>query len=230
MRVLDPATGMASDFATGAVQPVDIQVGNDGALYYLDRIAGSVRRITFASSDTAPTITSHPANTTVAVGQPASFSVSAEGTQPLAFQWQRDTVAIAGATAATYTLPSAALSDSGATFRAVVTNPISTATSNSATLTVIANSVPTGTIAEPAEGSLQRGRHHPLFGHRDDPEDGTLPASAFTWRVDFHHDTHFHPSVTDTPGASGSFVIPTLGETSANVWYRIHLTVRDSRG
>jgi glucose/arabinose dehydrogenase len=118
---LDPAR-TASDFATGVVQPVDLQVGNDGALYYLDRFAGSVRRITFASSNTAPVITSHPSSITVAVGQPASFGVSAEGTQPLAFQWQRDHVDIDGATAATYTLPSAALSDSGASFRAVVSN------------------------------------------------------------------------------------------------------------
>ena len=29
---------------------------------------------------------------------------------------------------------------------------------------------------------------------------------------------------------SASFVIPTTGETSANVWYRIHLEVRDSSG
>ena len=90
MRVLDPSTGTASNFATDVVQPVDLQVGNDGALYYLDRLAGSVRRITFASTNTAPAITSHPSSITVAVGQPASFSVSAEGTQPLTFQWQRD--------------------------------------------------------------------------------------------------------------------------------------------
>ena len=105
MRVLDPSTRTASDFATGVVQPVDLQVGNDGALYYLDRFAGSVRRITFASTNTAPSITSHPSSVTVAVGQSASFSVSAEGTQPLTFQWQRDSVDIPGATAATYTLP-----------------------------------------------------------------------------------------------------------------------------
>jgi hypothetical protein len=30
--------------------------------------------------------------------------------------------------------------------------------------------------------------------------------------------------------ASGTFTIPTVGETSANVWYRIYLTVRDSAG
>ncbi len=29
---------------------------------------------------------------------------------------------------------------------------------------------------------------------------------------------------------SGTFTIPRTGETSANVWYRIYLTVRDSQG
>src|SRR6185295_1766481 len=68
-------------------------------------------------------------------------------------------------------------------------------------------------------------------GTGTDTQDGTLPASAFTWQVDFHHDTHIHPFVPATTGStSGSFTIPTSGETSANVWYRIHLTVRDSGG
>lgn len=229
MRVLDPPTGTAWEFATGVVQPVDLQVGNDGALYYLDRLAGSVRRITFASTNAAPVITSHPSSVTVAVGQSASFSVSAEGTPPHTFQWQRNNVNIAGATAATYTVPSAGLSDSGASFRAVVSNAIGTATSNRATLTVISNSVPTGTITVSAD-VYRAGDTIDYSGTGTDPEDGTLPPSALTWRVDFHHDTHFHPFVSDTSGASGSFTIPTLAETTANVWYRIHLTVRDSSG
>ena len=136
-----------------------------------------------------------------------------------------------GETAATYTLPSAGLSDSSASFRAVVSNAIDTATSNSATLTVISNGIPTGDITEPAAGSTySAGDTIDYVGTGFDPEDGTLPPTALTWRVDFHHDTHFHPFVSDTSGESGSFIIPTLGETSANVWYRIHLTVRDSSG
>ena len=68
-------------------------------------------------------------------------------------------------------------------------------------------------------------------GTGTDPEDGNLPASAFTWRVDFHHDTHVHPFIAPTTGASsGSFTIPTTGHTEANVWYRIYMTVRDSGG
>ena len=40
-----------------------------------------------------------------------------------------------------------------------------------------------------------------------DPEDGSRPASAFTWRIDFGHDTHFHPHVGQVGGGtSGSFV------------------------
>jgi hypothetical protein len=68
-------------------------------------------------------------------------------------------------------------------------------------------------------------------GTATDAEDGNLPASAFTWEIVFHHDTHTHPFVLPTSGSmSGTFTIPTSGETSANVFYRIHLTVHDSAG
>jgi hypothetical protein len=49
--------------------------------------------------------------------------------------------------------------------------------------------------------------------------------------VDFHHDTHTHPFMADTSGiTSGTFTIANRGETSANVFYRVYLTVRDSSG
>jgi hypothetical protein len=49
--------------------------------------------------------------------------------------------------------------------------------------------------------------------------------------VDFHHDEHFHPFLPETPGRrAGRVKIPATGETSANVWYRVHLTVTDSAG
>jgi hypothetical protein len=87
-------------------------------------------------------------------------------------------------------------------------------------------------VTQPAAGTLySAGNTISYAGTATDTEDGTLPASAFTWRVDFHHDTHTHPFVPDTSGSrTGSFVIPTSGETASNVWYRIHLTVWDSGG
>ncbi len=91
---------------------------------------------------------------------------------------------------------------------------------------------PTGNITQPPTGTLyQGGQTINYAGTGNDPEDGTLPASGFTWRVDFHHDTHFHPFLPATSGStSGSVTIPTNGENSDNVWYRIHLTVTDSAG
>ncbi len=83
-----------------------------------------------------PTITQQPANVTTMPGQSASFSVTATGTAPLAYQWQRNGVPITGATSASYTLATTALTDSGATFVVVVSNVAGSATSNAATLTV----------------------------------------------------------------------------------------------
>ena len=84
----------------------------------------------------APAITTQPANQTVGAGQTAMFSVVATGTPPLSYQWQKGTSAIAGATSTTYTTPPTGLSDSGSTFRVVVSNSAGTATSDAATLTV----------------------------------------------------------------------------------------------
>ena len=113
-----------------------------------------------------------------------------------------------------------------------MTNGFGSATSNNATLTVTANAAPTGTITLPVVSATYAGGDTISYaGTGTDPEDGTLPASAFTWQVDFRHDTHSHPFVPATSGSkSGSFVIPTSGETSANVWYRIILTVHDVNG
>src|SRR5262249_57601079 len=84
----------------------------------------------------APTITTQPANQTVSAGQRASCSVVATGTAPLSYQWQKNGVNIAGATATSYTTPATTTSDNGATFDVVVSNTAGSATSNAATLTV----------------------------------------------------------------------------------------------
>jgi len=84
----------------------------------------------------APAITTQPSNQTVEAGQTATFSVVATGTPPLSYQWQKGTSAIAGATSTSYTTPPTGLSDSGSTFRVIVSNSAGTATSDSATLTV----------------------------------------------------------------------------------------------
>lgn len=84
----------------------------------------------------APTITAQPANQTVAVGQTATFSVTATGTTPLSYQWLKNSANISGATSASYTTPVTTAADSGEQFTVVVSNSVGNATSNAATLTV----------------------------------------------------------------------------------------------
>ncbi|MGE4178951.1 MAG: PQQ-dependent sugar dehydrogenase [Limisphaerales bacterium] len=237
IRVLDPALGnQVSLFATGISRPVDLKVGPDGLLYYLGRgnIQGgsgfvyAIRR----TGNQIPQIVQQPVDQTVEAGEPATFSVVASRSTALTYQWRRGTSAIAGASSPSYTLSTTSLGDDNSVFRCVVANSSGSVTSNPAILHVTSNRAPVGSITLPGASALySAGEMIGFSGSGTDLEDGTLPASAFSWVVVFHHDTHTHPFMGPINGVrSGSFVIPTEGETSANVWYRIHLTVTDSGG
>jgi hypothetical protein len=78
----------------------------------------------------APSVNVEPAELTVQAGGTASFSASAFGTQPLAYQWRRDGVDIAGARSSTYTLVGASAGDDEARFSVVVTNQAGTSTAS----------------------------------------------------------------------------------------------------
>jgi glucose/arabinose dehydrogenase len=218
--------------ASGSRAPVDIDVAEDGSLYYLARGEGRVHRVRFVDSGTAPSISTHPQPVTVPAGGDATFTVSASGSAPLSYRWQRDGADIPGATGSSYTLAGVTPSDGGARFRVVVSNAAGSATSNAATLTVTGNRPPVPAIGAPAAGaSYGAGDTIAYAGSATDPEDGTLTGARFSWRVDFHHADHVHPFLQPAGGsASGSFAVPVTGHTDANVWYRIHLTVRDSGG
>jgi hypothetical protein len=83
----------------------------------------------------AVVITTQPVSETVPIDRAATFTAVATGTAPLNYQWSENGVEIAGATSASYTTPTIALSDSGSTFQVTVKNASSSATSNAATLT-----------------------------------------------------------------------------------------------
>jgi predicted RNA-binding protein with TRAM domain len=107
-------------------------------------------------SATPPSITSQPSSQTVTVGETATFSVTATGSAPLSYQWQKDGAAISGATGATYTTPPCVTGDSGTLFHCVVSNTAGIATSNEATLTVNAAVAPSIT-SQPSDQSVPEG-------------------------------------------------------------------------
>jgi hypothetical protein len=294
--------------------------GRDGNLYYLSRTAARLYKIVYTPPTLPPSISVHPQPATITTGGTATFSVTATGTPPFTYQWQKNTVNINGATGQSYTINNAQLADGG-NFRVVVTNSVTSVTSNAALLSVnlpppvpaitqqptavavtagqaasfvvaatgegtlgyqwykvpgtsmsgatastftIAstsisdagsyyvtvtnanggvasehvtltvnppNSPPNAEVVKPVSTDIYRAGTSIAFeGTGTDTEDGVLAATAFTWDIHFHHDTHMHDQPAVTGIKSGSFGVPSRGETSANVWYRIILTVTDSKG
>ncbi len=106
-----------------------------GDVYVIDNVV-----LQTGSGTPPPTITTHPANQTVAAGQQATFSVVASGSG-LSYQWQRNTVDIPGANSASYTTPPTTIANNGEVFRCRVSNAGGPVNSNNATLTVTTSTV-----------------------------------------------------------------------------------------
>ena len=87
-------------------------------------------------SATPPAITLQPQSQSVSPGAAATFTVNADGTAPLTYQWQKNGAEIGGATANTYTSPATAAGDNGSTFVVIVSNAAGQTVSSVATLTI----------------------------------------------------------------------------------------------
>lgn len=208
---------------------VSLMTGPDGNLYYLSRTAQALYKIASTNS-TAPAIAQQPVSASVNFDDPITFSVSATGTAPLQYQWQKNEVNIAGANESSYTITNTQLTDAG-DYRVIITNITGQIISDVATLTIIPNERPTAMIVTPAENTMYAaGTSISFSGTGTDREDGALSAERLSWQINFHHDDHNHDEPVRSGISAGTFDIPDQGETSANVWYRIILSVTDSKG
>src|SRR5437762_1825488 len=104
----------------------------------------------------APAITTQPASQMVTAGETAT--VTATGTAPLSYQWQRNGTAIDAATAASYTTPASTASDNGDQFTVVVSNTAGSMTSNAAALTVSSVLVAPTITRQPASQTVTAGQ------------------------------------------------------------------------
>src|SRR6202167_2679572 len=110
-----------------------------------------------SAASVAPSITAQPVGQTVTAGHTATFSVTAAGTAPLTYQWNKNGTAISGATSASYTTPATAVADNGAQFTVMVSNSTGNMTSNSAALNVSAASVAPSITAQPVGQTVTAG-------------------------------------------------------------------------
>jgi len=91
---------------------------------------------TLTVGQAAPQISLQPTNQSVVLGGGASFSVSATGTAPLAYQWQFDGANLTAATNATLVLSPVAAANAGS-YDVVITNAYGSVTSAAPTLSVL---------------------------------------------------------------------------------------------
>jgi PKD repeat protein len=212
--------------------------GPDGALYYVDLgysdIGGTfgvskIRRIRWTGGNQPPTAVAVAIPTSGPAPLPVIFSsvgsIDPEG-QPLTYSWT-----FGDNTTSTQANPTHTYSQAGQyTARLSVSDGVNTTLSSP--ITISAGARPTATIISPQNGVLfVAGDVISFGGDGTDPEDGVLPASAFTWNIDYLHEGHVHPGSQFTGVKSGTFTIPTAGyDFSGNTRYRIALTVTDSTG
>ena len=101
----------------------------------------------------SPGVRVPPLSQSVILGQPATFTVSAFGSTPLSYQWNKDGVAIPGARAAAYAIAHTAAADAGA-YTVTITNNAGILTSDPAVLTVI---VPAFIVTQPVAAVANAG-------------------------------------------------------------------------
>ncbi|OAM87166.1 hypothetical protein AW736_24995, partial [Termitidicoccus mucosus] len=130
--------GNISGATTATLQLTAFSAADAGS--YTVVVANTAGSVTSAAATlqlpVAPAITTQPAaSQAILAGWPATFTAAASGVPAPEWQWYKDGAAIASATAATYTITSAAESDSGS-YHAVAANMAGSATTSASVLTV----------------------------------------------------------------------------------------------
>jgi hypothetical protein len=135
-----------------------------------------------------PVIAAQPAAASAITGASVTFSVSATGPE-LRYQWQRDGVAIAGATASTYTTGALTASDHGTAYSVLVSNTDGIVASAPAALSLVLSSDQQrfeSLLLAPGKGSVALRWNLNLVGPQVSgtnhlyAETGTLSASPLT--------------------------------------------------
>jgi PKD repeat protein len=231
-----PVPSTVQTFATGAGNPVQLEQGPDGALYYPDFGNGRIMRIAYVGSNQAPTAVataspeSGPAPLTVQFN--GSGSSDSDG-DPLTYAWDLDgdgQYDDSTAVSPTYTYTAegsypASLrvtDDGGLTGTAAV--PITVGSTGT-------NTKPEATITSPtADQTWRVGTRFDFAGAATDPQQGGLPATALDWELIIHHcpsNCHEHQVQTWTGTAGGNFFAPDHEYPSH---LELRLTATDSGG
>jgi glucose/arabinose dehydrogenase len=213
------------NFATGLNGLVMLEMGPDGALYYVSLATGEIRRIRYISGPVAVASANPTSGLAPLLVNFSSNGSSSESAGKLTYRWDFGDGGTSIKANPTYTYRN----PGNYTAKLTVTDRQNI--SATSTVSIIVNSTtnraPVATILTPANNSTySAGQTVNFSGTVSDPDE-TLPTSSMNWEVLLYHDTHIHPYSTTT-GASGSFVVE--DHSTGVYYYEIILTVTDSAG
>lgn len=222
--------GSKTTFASGVGGLVSLDIGPDSNLFYVDIVAGELRRIRYTAGNTAPTavVSATPTEGDV----PLLVRFSSAGTQDpdgdaLQYTWDfgdgsaPSSLAHPEHTYATRGLYTARLTVSdgrGGTH----STPVRIAAGHHAPVVAI--------TAPSAAYRFSVGDVVAYSGSASDAEDGPIPGDRLTWTLTLQHcaggTCHAHPYATST-GPSGTFTVADHGD---EVYFQLTLTATDSAG
>jgi hypothetical protein len=208
--------------------------GTNALVDFLSReAAGNRPQLVITPIELVPVIITNPKDTLVTINNNASFSVVANGLNPLFYQWKKDGVAIPGATSSTYNIANVLQTDTGFYTVEVGYGPgFGVAETNVAKLSVLLiNQKPTAIISTPTiSTNYAMGQSISFSGSGTDPETGSLLSPDLLWSVQYFRNGLQVSSVNLPSGFSGTYLIPTTAEANNNVFYRFTLIARDPQG
>lgn len=217
------------DFDTSAGSVVDIKTAPDGSIYYINYYPAALYRITYSTGNHIPVAN---ASSDVTSGpDPLTVHFSSSGTtdqdnDQLVYHWD-----FGDNTTSTDPNPVKTYSQKGKYIvQLTVSDAQSSAPANAIQIQV--GTPPTVTIDSPTDsGTYKAGDTIAYSAHAVDGTGQTMPDSAFTTEVVFHHLTHIHPFLGPLANTrSGSFATPTTGEPSPITSFEIKVTATDSNG
>ena len=228
-----PVPANLRTFAAGAANPVQLQIGPGGDLFYADFDGGTIRRVSFTPANQPPTAVATGTPTTGAAPLTVEFDGSSssdpDAGDSLSYAWDLDgdlqyDDSTAVAPSYTYT--------SQGEYTASLRVTDSHGASGTAAVTItVGNTAPMATISSPAAGTTWAvGDVIQFAGGATDAQDGPLPASALSWDLILHHcpsNCHTHPLQSFEDVAGGSFTTPDHEYPSH---LELRLTATDSGG